>query len=691
MSGKATLLASFAVAAIASTACAPEYSETAGPTLAGHFAQAHDSEPLIADEAYLGDRNFYVRFRRGDEIRYGGGSWGDRIPVLRLVPGGDFQGPWILPLQYQQAERWQDLPDKLVATRLLSIKDWHELRDRLFESILPRDGKAGIVLHFSVDDHFLYIDDTGVFRATTLDTKPGDYAVAARLSIEDLVGRGLPLLEQFLEERGIDDRRIAFNTGDVGYYALPFLYVNRDLPIAVFVRLPGPGRHFKAGPTPAPFVQTAGHFATSHTTGLVFRPFSSVYRLLFIAGDTVAQSAQPGLPDVVPGVSIPPLSNGPGMHLDSWEARIDGLTGRGASMGTIDYLVDGEEFFARFIDAVTAAESSITLRTYIFDNDDYAVRIGDLLKRRSNEGIDVKVLLDGLGTIVSTIEKQPTLPEDYRGPRSVHRFLEDDSEVQVRQADNPWLTGDHVKTAIIDREIAFTGGMNIAREYRFDWHDLMVELRGPIVDVLQFEFEKSWAHAGLLGDFAYFLKRIGPKPDYADDVGYPVRALFTRPDDPEIFRVQRAAIRAARKYIYIENAYFTDDAMLYELAQARHRGVDVRVIIPLVTDRGPITRNNALAANAMLEHGIRVFIYPGMSHVKAAVFDGWACIGSANWDRWSFRINKELNIATSHLPAVAELERRLFDADFEASVELTEPFPERWTDYLLELVGDYVF
>jgi cardiolipin synthase len=170
-----------------------------------------------------------------------------------------------------------------------------------------------------------------------------------------------------------------------------------------------------------------------------------------------------------------------------------------------------------------------------------------------------------------------------------------------------------------------------------------------------------------------------------------VRALFTRADDPEIFRAQRAAIRNAQKYVYVENAYFTDDAMLYELARARHRGVDVRVVMPLVTDRGPITRNNALAANAMLQHGIRIYIYPGMSHIKAAVFDGWACIGSANWDRWSFRINKELNIATSHPEAVAELERRLFASDFANSVELTEPFPERWTDHLLELVGDYIF
>ena len=154
-----------------------------------------------------------------------------------------------------------------------------------------------------------------------------------------------------------------------------------------------------------------------------------------------------------------------------------------------------------------------------------------------------------------------------------------------------------------------------------------------------------------------------PATDRSEENGYPVRVLFTRPGDAQIFRAQLAAIRNAQRYIWIENAYFTDDAMLYELARARKRGVDVRVILPLVGNHGPINQSNALAANAMLEHGIRVFIYPGMSHVKAAVFDGWACLGSANWDKLSFRINKELNLATSHVPAVEELEQRLFEVD----------------------------
>ena len=169
-----------------------------------------------------------------------------------------------------------------------------------------------------------------------------------------------------------------------------------------------------------------------------------------------------------------------------------------------------------------------------------------------------------------------------------------------------------------------------------------------------------------------------------------MRVLFTRAGNAEIFRAQREAIRNARHYIYIENAYFTDDTMLYELARARRRGVDVRVILPLVSNHGPMNQSNALAANAMMEHGIRVFLYPGMSHVKAAVFDGWACLGSANWDRLSFRTNKELNLATSNPEAVDELLERIFRKDFAASVELTEPFPARWSDHLMEVVADYL-
>ena len=420
------------------------------------------------------------------------------------------------------------------------------------------------------------------------------------------------------------------------------------------------------------------------------RPFSSLFRLMYVTINTVTTSLKPAYPGDLGDAPIPELNNGPGMDLVAWEAHLDRST-RKATKGTIDILLDGEEFFTRFTDAVDKAEQSVSLRTYIFDNDDFAVSIGEQLRQRANEGIDTKILLDGFGTIISTIEEQENLPEDHEPPDSVRVFLEENSAVDVRQSHNPWFTGDHVKTAIIDEKLAFTGGMNIAREYRYDWHDLMVELRGPVVDVLQYEFDKAWAYAGPYGDFAYMKRAMSRRPHAAEDIGYPLRTLFTRTESAEIYKVQRRAIQRAKKYIYVENPYFTDDVMLYELARARKRGVDVRVIVPLETDRGLITRNNILAANALLKNGVRVFLYPGMSHVKAAVYDDWACFGSANWDRWSFYLNKELNIATSEPSVVSELNERLFEVDFAASVELTEPIPERWTDYLYETFGDYFF
>ena len=659
------------------------------PTLTGRFAAEEDLEPLIAEAGFLDESGYKLLFRRGEELYEGGGSLESlRRDVSAESPG---DGPLLVPLEYWRPADQPRLGGEGSPARVLGIDDWRTVRDRLFASMLPSGSKEGIVIHFGIDDYFLYLDQDARFNVSVIDEKPGDYRIAARYAFADVVARGFPVFERFLGEKGIDDSLILMNTGDTGAYSLPFLFVDRKTGFAAFVKLGRASQNYVVAVSADPVLQATGHVVSSHTMQMISRPFSSAVRLLFMATDTVSETLrfQPAAP--IDPATIPPLNAGPGMDLETWERELDRLTGRKRTRGSVRYLVDGEDFFTRFIDAVSGAQDSISLRMYIFDNDDYALRIADLLKRRSREGIDVKILLDGLGTIVSTMETQESLPARHAAPSSVHHYLENQSDIDVRMAANPWLTGDHVKTVIIDKKLAFTGGMNIAREYRYDWHDMMVELEGPIVDRIQFEFEKAWAHAGMTGDLGYALRRISPKPRHADDLGEPMRLLFTRADHPEIFAAQRLAAKTARQYVYVQNAYFTDDAMLYELAQARMRGVDVRVIMPLVTDRGPITKNNALAANALLEHGVRVFIYPGMSHVKAAVFDGWACLGSANLDRWSLKLNKELNIATSEPEAVRRLEQSLFEVDFERSVELTEPFPERWSDYLLELVGDYIF
>lgn len=167
-----------------------------------------------------------------------------------------------------------------------------------------------------------------------------------------------------------------------------------------------------------------------------------------------------------------------------------------------------------------------------------------------------------------------------------------------------------------------------------------------------------------------------------------MRLLYTRPGDSQILRAQIAATRQARQSIYLQYPYITSDAMLYELVKARRRGVDVRVIIPYRIDNEVITRSNVLAANAMLRNGIRVYIYPGMSHLKAAIYDGWICLGSANMDNLSLRTNREMNLATSHPSAVDALREQVFHVDMENSVELTSPLPSNWLDYLNELMAD---
>jgi cardiolipin synthase len=385
----------------------------------------------------------------------------------------------------------------------------------------------------------------------------------------------------------------------------------------------------------------------------------------------------------------PPLNEGPGMDLQAWERRLDGITGTRASRGRMTYLVDGVEFFPRLIDVMQNARDSIDFRMYIFDDDDYALKIADILKARSGE-VDVRILLDGLGTIGSATHESTTLPADHRAPLSIFHYLKKDSEINVQRVANFLLGGDHAKSVIVDGRIGFVGGMNIGREYRYDWHDMMVELEGPVVDILREDFHKAWVHEQFLGDLQRVIRRYqpaGPKPRDGD---YPIRVLFTRASDSQIYRTQLEAIRTARNHIYIENAYFTDDLILHELIKARMRGVDVRVIVPLQSDFWLMKRNNALVANAMLKNGIRVYIYPGMSHLKAAVYDGWICLGSANLDKLSLRINKEINIATSHEEAVLGLMERVFIPDMQASVELIDPFPGKGLDFLLEIISDHL-
>lgn len=450
-------------------------------------------------------------------------------------------------------------------------------------------------------------------------------------------------------------------------------------------------KHVKGGNLLGFYLRFMGSvLVRSHVVTLIKNPISSSTRLVNYAIDTTKGT----LTSIVHEYDgpLPPLSKARPMDLVAWEEKLNEITSGERYRGSVKFLIDGEDFFPALIRSIQDAEDSVHIRINIFDTDDYAVKIADLLRERSDE-VDVKVLLDEMSSLLNG--RQPPespVPEDFTYPASIEEYMERDSKVHIRPIANPWFTSDHTKAIIIDKKKAYIGGMNIGREYRYDWHDMMVELEGPIVGRLNKDFREAWAHQGPTGDLGYALaylfrteKYRGEKnrDDYID-----IRPLYTKTGDEEIYRAQIAAIRASTSYIYIENPYFTDDTLLNEIIKARRRGVDVRVVLPAYTDSGLMSDSNLLVANSMIRNGIRVYVYPGMTHLKAAIYDGWACLGSANLNLLSMRLNQEMNIGISDPETVNRLKRELFETDFNRSVELTETRDVNLSHYISEVILD---
>jgi cardiolipin synthase len=339
--------------------------------------------------------------------------------------------------------------------------------------------------------------------------------------------------------------------------------------------------------------------------------------------------------------------------------------------GKIDYLVDGKEFFDALYHSVNQAESRIDTQVFIFDNDDVATRYANRLKERSQD-VRCRVMMDRLGSISSwwTAPETP-LPKGFDPPSSMPHYLQEGSAVKVRLSQNPWLISDHSKLIMIDGKEAYLGGMNIGREYRHDWHDFMVRVTGPITTELQNHFDRSWRIQGLWGDWGLpFYRKLKPNLDSHDSTHFPIRLLHTAPNRFEIEQAILVAIRMSRKRIYLQNSYVTSEVILQELLAACDRGVEVNFVFPVENDSKIMDSANRRFGAKLLERGGKVYAYPKFSHVKAVIVDDWACIGSANLDGLSMRINGELNIAYSNTKAVEALRLRIFEKDIRASRRL---------------------
>ena len=399
-------------------------------------------------------------------------------------------------------------------------------------------------------------------------------------------------------------------------------------------------------------------------------------------------------PRTRPEMAPPVAKDAPGMDLTVWERELDGITHSPPSLASVRLQINGTEFFPRYIEALQDARESADVRVFIFDNDDYAVKMADILREKAQQGLQVRIMLDELGSLfASQSDPESPMPGGFHAPEHITSYLKHDSRVQVRPLANPWLTSSHTKTFMIDGRRAWLGGMNLGREYRYDWHDLMVELEGPFVYLMQKDFQLAWAQAGPGGDAAWLLRKLAPERDRAYGLpipngAVPVRPLYTMSLRHEIETAQLHAIRRAQRRIWIETGYLTDHLLMRELLAARHRGVDVRVILPAKNDSGLIAASHLVVMGDLLANGIRVYAYPGMTHVKAALYDGWACLGSANLDRFSLRANHEFNIGFSAPGPVHELETRLFLADFHESKELHDQPDIPWTSQLADWLAN---
>jgi len=566
--------------------------------------------------------------------------------------------------------------------------EWRQMATNLVSSFTPKTRGSGAFYQAFLADRLLYRDAQGNARSSSTSETPNGITIEHRYSMDETLELLARRVEDHLGSSHPGGTLFVLLSPNARSFTQPVLIDLRRRQ-CVFLAPAALYDTTERGVTLSATAQEASAILPeSHGWALLKNPVSSAARLGDLGIATLIRFFRLPLPK--PGTDPPPLSHPEPMNLVSWENWLDHYTGTRRENGSLRLLIDGDRFFGRLRDAIAGATNRIDINMYIFDRDDIAVEVADQLKARSKQ-VKVKVILDRLGSIAAGVSPPATpMPEDFVPPSSIISYLRTDSHVEVRPFLNPWFSSDHSKVIVVDGDRAWLGGMNIGRKYRYEWHDLMVELEGPVVTSLETEFKRQWAHAGAWGDLAYVARLLsGPQkvePTPNPNPWIKVRLLPTKTAWKPFATAVLNSLERAQNYIYVENPYLFDKRAILALVNARNRGVDVRVILPNVNDFKAGGRGNLVIANYLLQHGVRVFFYPAMTHVKALVVDGWSCIGSGNLNHLSLRVNQEQNVATSDPEFAARLRRDLFEADFARSYELTQPISLEWVDFVADVL-----
>jgi cardiolipin synthase A/B len=310
---------------------------------------------------------------------------------------------------------------------------------------------------------------------------------------------------------------------------------------------------------------------------------------------------------------------------------------------SVELYTEGHAKYQALAEAIEAAKHHIHLEYYIWENDQIGCRLRDQLAARARTGVEVRVIVDGTGSI----HARGRFFRPLRDAGATVAWFNPLSLFQIRRRRADFRS--HRKIMVCDGRVGFTGGINVAdaetAEFSGDraWRDTHLRVQGSAVRVLQRVFAEDWFYATdreIPSSDAYF-----PLPTTTG--GEIVQIVASGPDFDAfaIHKVFFAAITRAESRVWLTTPYFVpDDAILSALVSAAMRGVDVRVIAPARSDSLLVD----LAARSyfpdMLAAGARIFEYlPRFVHAKTFVIDDdVAIIGTANLDNRSFRLDFEV-------------------------------------------------
>lgn len=342
------------------------------------------------------------------------------------------------------------------------------------------------------------------------------------------------------------------------------------------------------------------------------------------------------------------------------------ITGNPISTGNeFRTLYGPREAYPAMLAAIRAAKSRVWLETYIFDRDQIGIQFCDALEDAVQRGVEVRVLVDALGSYYSF----PSIGRELaRRKIPFALFL---PVFSVRKFSLQFLNlRNHRKLLICDESQVFMGGMNIRAHDIFDLH---FEVTGPVVTTFENVFAEDWLFAA--GEKLARLSAAAPQRHSLGEDRGRARVLVDGPDgsDDRLLWLWIQAIYSAEKEIQIQTPYFVpDQVMISALAGAAIRGVKIQILLPADNNLPWVAWATQSMLWQLLQFGVEVrFSQKGFDHGKWFSVDGvYAVIGSSNWDQRSWRLNFELNLEIFDLPFVKHAAQE-FEARWNASLEVT--------------------